>query len=424
MAHTTPPDSLWRASLGPAFSPPALAGDLTADLVVIGGGFTGCAAALEAARTGASAVLLEAKDIGIGGSGRNAGLVNAGLWLPPDTVLDHLGDSAGQRLIDMLGKGPEKVFDLIARENIDCEATRAGTLHLAHSESGMRDLSDRHRQGNRHGAPLQLLDGADTARRTGTNRFQGALFDPRAGTVQPLAYCTGLARAAARAGARLHTRSPVTGLRRSHDQWEVVANGNTVTAKALLMATNAYHRGFPGAPEPRFSVVHYSQFATDPLAPADRERILPGGEGCWDTAPVMSSFRLDRAGRLIVGGMGKAEGAGARVHTAWARRKLRQVFPDLGDIGFSHIWHGRIAMTADHIPKVLQPGPDSLAIFGYSGRGIAPGTVFGTAAARALLNGDADALPIAPSTGYSEHFTGARTALFELAATLAHAVAR
>ena len=107
----------------------------------------------------------------------------------------------------------------------------------------------------------------------------------------------------------------------------------------------------------------------------------------------MSSVRLDAGGRLIIGGVGSLEHAGKGFHTAWARRKLRSLYPDLGDLPFEHGWSGRIAMTGDHIPKVVSFGPGAYAVFGYSGRGIAPGTVFGRAAAIALIEDDPAALP-------------------------------
>ncbi len=413
-----PTTNLWRASAAP-FSAAALQTDLQVDLAVIGSGFTGNAAGLEAARMGAKVVVLEAETVGHGGSGRNVGLANAGLWLPPETVIAQMGDGPGRRLIAALAAAPERVYTTIAREGIDCEATRNGTLHLAHSPAGFRDLADRHRQGLAFGAPLQLLDAAETARRTGSTAFHGALFDPRAGTIQPLAYARGLARAAQRAGAMIHEASPVTALARQGDQWVLRCNGHTVTAKAVLIATNAYHLGLQ-AFAPQYVPVSYCQFATAPL---NRPEILPGGEGCWDTAMVMSSFRIDQAGRMILGGIGNAEGALGPVHAAWARRKLAAVYPALKDVPFEHGWRGRIAMTSDHVPKILEVGPNAFACFGYSGRGIGPGTVFGTESARALLTGDRSNLPVAPVSAHRESMTGPRAAWVEAGAGLVHATA-
>lgn len=417
-----PTSILWRASARQPFEATPLDRDLDVDLVVVGGGFTGAAAALEAAKRGASVCLIEAEIVGHGGSGRNVGLVNAGLWLAPDTVTAQMGEAAGRRLIEVLAEGPQRVFSLIEQEGIDCEAVRNGTLHLAHAASGLRDIEERCRQGNRYGAPLQLLDAGETARRTGTSAYHGSLFDPRAGTIQPFAYCLGLAQAARRSGAVIHDRSPVTEITRSGGKWVVRANGYSVNASALLVATNAYQLGIEGPIRPEYTAMNYCQFATQPMPAAARGAILAGGEGCWDTALVMSSFRVDQAGRLIVGGVGNSDGPGGAVHHAWARRMLRRLFPSLGDLKFEHGWRGRIAMTADHIPKIVAFGPNAYACFGYSGRGIASGTIFGTQAAAALLTGKEDHLPIAPVEQYSERFTTAKSVYYEVGATLAHAV--
>lgn len=413
---------LWRATARDRLDAAPLSGDAQVDLVVIGGGFTGCSAALEAARSGASVRVLEAQTVGHGGSGRNVGLVNAGLWLKPDDVIAATGEAVGARLLAELGAGPATVFEIIAREGIACEATQNGTLHLAHAPSGLGELESRCRQGNRIGAPLRLLDAAETARRTGSTAFHGALLDPRAGTIQPLAYCRGLARAAIRAGAVIHEASAATALAQRDGVWRVRANGHEIRAGAVLMATNAYWGGIQGGPRPAFVPVSYSQFATAPLPAPLRARILAGGEGCWDTALVMSSLRLDAAGRMILGGIGNSDGPGARIHAGWARRKLRALFPELAEIPFEHVWRGKIAMTSDHIPKVVAFGPRALSVYGYSGRGIAPGTVFGRAAAMALLQGRPDALPLPPVAAHTERFTGVRGAYYEMGAVLSHAV--
>lgn len=415
---------LWQTTTAETTAFALLDHDLDVDLLVIGGGFTGGAAALAAARHGADVALLEAVTVGHGGSGRNVGLVNAGLWLPPETVRARMGPAAGQRLIDILAEGPAEVFATIAAEEIACEAVRNGTLHLAHSLSGRRDLDERLRQGRASGAPLQLLDPIETARRTGSAAYHGALLDPRAGTIQPVAYVRGLARAAAAHGAGVYERSAVTAVSRAGGVWTATANGRQIRAPALLLATNAYQHGLEDVFTPHYTVMSYCQFATAPVPENTRRTILPGGEGCWDTALVMSSFRLDQAGRMIIGGVGNTDGPGRVIHHSWARRKLRKLFPVIADLPFEHVWRGRIAMTDDHIPKIVEFGPNALACFGYSGRGICPGTIFGSRMATALLTGDTAILPIAPVARHVERFNMLKAAGYELGATLTHAMAR
>ncbi len=414
--------NLWRHSHRPGDAPVPLAGSFRAELLVVGAGFTGCSAALEAASGGANVAVLEAKTIGHGGSGRNVGLVNAGLWLPPDAIVKAMGRQAGTRLIDALSVAPEQVFRLIDTHGIDCEATRNGTLHLAHARSGLADLKDRFRQGKGIGAPLQLLDRAETARRTGSDIFHGSLFDPRAGTVQPLAYCRGLVQAARQAGARIFEEAPVSQIGHDGTDWIATVRGAEIRAAHLLLATNAYAEAIDGVPDPAFVPVHFSQFATAPLTDVQRAGILPGGEGCWDTDLVMSSLRLDREGRLIIGGVGDVTGPQGAVHRAWAARKLAQIYPHLGGTQFEHEWSGVIAMTSDHLPKVVSLGPRALSIYGYSGRGIGPGTVFGKAAARALLHGDIAALPVGIERPRAETFKSLRALYYEFGAVAVHTV--
>ncbi|WP_136658954.1 FAD-binding oxidoreductase [Nitratireductor sp. XY-223] len=412
--------SLWQATGSDNSEYPVLDSEKSVDLVIVGGGFTGCSAALTAAGQGMSVCLLEAEKIGHGGSGRNVGLVNAGLWTPPDEVERILGPQQGNRLNAALAAAPDLVFSLIEEHAIDCEAVRNGTLHCAHSDAGLRDLRRRFEQQKRRDAPVTLLDALDTAARTGTSRYHGALHDARAGTIQPLSYCRGLARAAFRAGAELYCDSPVVRIERRKDRWLVQTRSGTVSANALLVAANAYARPAAGVPDAAYVPVHYFQLASRPMDDHSAAAILPGGEGCWDTATVMSSFRKDRQGRLIVGAVGSLGHAGASVHRRWARSHMVSLFPHLADLPIEFAWHGRIAMTSDHLPKIVRFGPNAFSVFGFSGRGIGPGTVFGKSLASALASGNEEALPVTPMDSYREPATGLKAAYYEAGACIVH----
>ena len=412
--------NLWRETTPERFEATPLGGDASADLVIVGGGFTGCSTALHAAQRGLDVRLLEAEHVAHGGSGRNVGLVNAGLWMPPDDIEAELGPAVGAQLNEALAGAPAAVFSLIERHGIQCHAVRNGTLHVAHSKSGFEDLRSRHEQQVRRGAPVELLDAGQARARTGTAAIHGALFDPRAGTIEPFAYCAGLARAAVEQGAKLHERTPAQEIRHDGSAWQVHTSSGTIRARALLLATNAYHDSVSGVAGPAFTPVHFFQFATTPLGPGQIDRVLPGQEGCWDTGTVMAAFRRDAAGRLLVGSIGALDHAGSGLHRSWARRKLAVLYPELKDQPLEHAWHGRIAMTRDHLPKIVHLGRDGLAIFGYSGRGIGPGTVFGAAAAEALASGRDDAFPLPVLEGYDERAVGMRERCFEAGAVADH----
>lgn len=192
----------------------ALKGEVKVDVCVIGAGITGLSAATHLLEQGKSVAVLEAHRTGHGGSGRNVGLVNAGMWIPPDEIEAGFGEAVGSQLNRMLGAAPSLVFSLIDKYNIDCQLRREGTLHMAHNARGEADLRSREEQWKRRGAPVELLTGQACEQATGTKRIAAALLDRRAGTLNPMAYTSGLANAAVGLGGQLFDHSPVTQLER------------------------------------------------------------------------------------------------------------------------------------------------------------------------------------------------------------------
>lgn len=420
---------LWERTAPPAPATVALSGDATADVVVVGAGFTGLSAALYLAERGVRAVVLEAAEIGFGGSGRNVGLVNAGLWVMPDELPTVLGKVHGERLLTVLGDAPRTVFALIETHGIQCEATRTGTLHLGVGAKGAAELAERARQWQARGADVELLDRAATQGKVGTGHYTSALLDRRAGTIQPLAYVRGLADAAIKAGAIVHTQSPVTAYARAGDGWRVSTPSGSVTAQWIVVATNAYTSADKGAPWPvlREEIVHlpYFQMATAPLSDNLRGSILPERQGCWDTKEVLSSFRFDQAGRLVIGSVGALRGSGAPIHKSWARRSLRRLFPQLAGVALEAEWHGKIGMTVDAVPRFHRLAERVVSFSGYNGRGIGPGTVFGQALAR-LIAGEIDEseLPLPVTAPKPQSFRAVRESYYEVGAQVAHLSSR
>ncbi|MCT4983255.1 FAD-binding oxidoreductase, partial [Pseudomonas aeruginosa] len=151
---------LWEVVTPRLSGAASLNGEQRADVCVIGAGFTGLSAALHLLEAGRSVCVLEAHEVGHGGSGRNVGLINAGTWIPPDEVVATLGAEQGEKLNAVLGRAPALVMETIERLGIDCQLRREGTLHMSHNASGVADLQRRHAQWTRRGAPLELLTGA------------------------------------------------------------------------------------------------------------------------------------------------------------------------------------------------------------------------------------------------------------------------
>jgi glycine/D-amino acid oxidase-like deaminating enzyme len=368
---------LWEDTAPASPAAPVLRETISADVVVVGAGYTGLSAALHLALMGASVAVLESVDVGFGGSGRNVGLVNAGMWISPDEVAAILGPKFGERLLRVLGDAPALVFELIDRYGIQCEPERQGTLHCAVGPGGLKDLERRAAQWQARGAPVHLLSAVQTADKLGTPVYAGSLWDRRAGTIQPLGYARGLAQAALGAGARLYIGSAVRSAARDGGVWAVRTDLGAAQSKWIIVATDAYTTG--PWPEVDGEQVHlpYFNLSTAPLDARSLATILPERQGAWDTQRVLCSFRLDRAGRLIFGSVGALEGAGKTVHAAWATRALHKVFPQLRGAAWEHAWYGRIGMTADRLPRFHKLAPNVVSFSGYNGRGIAPGTIFG-----------------------------------------------
>ncbi|PWK57292.1 NAD(P)/FAD-dependent oxidoreductase [Roseicyclus mahoneyensis] len=387
------PISLWDAT-AEEHPPEASALPDRVDLAIVGGGYTGLSTALHAAQAGLSAHVVEAHEIGHGGSGRNVGLVNAGVWMPPAQVRAALGPDYGPRFLRRFADGPALVFDLIERHQIRCEATRGGTIHAAHGPSGLRDLEGRCREWTGMGEPVEMLDAAATATALGTDRYVGGLLDHRAGTVNPMGYCRGLARAARAAGAGISTGVRVTGLHKQSGGWRVETDHGAISARAVVLGTNAYTDTLVPGLKSTFTMIHYFQFATQPLGP-EADHILPGRQGVWDTAPVMTSIRRDARGRLIIGSMGRVIGTREKgLSRRWADQTLKRLYPTLGPVEFDEAWHGQIAMTPDHLPRIHVLDEGLYTPIGYNGRGIITGTIFGQTMADLLTGMDPADLPL------------------------------
>ncbi len=412
---------LWETSAPPAPETVALSGDVRADVCIVGGGYTGISAALHLAQKGITAVVLEAKSIGFGGAGRNVGLVNAGMWVMPDELPNVLGEVHGDRLLKLLGDAPALVFEIVKQHGIDCQLETNGTLHCGVGQAGLDELKQREEQWQKRGAPVRLLQGDEAAHKIGSRAYAGALLDMRAGTIQPLAYVRGLARAAMAAGATIHTHSAAKSVEKVADGWRVDTASGSVTADWVIMATDAYTAG-PWEIIRREQVhLPYFNFATEPLSDNVRATLLPEKQGAWDTKEVLSSFRMDRMGRLVFGSVGALKGAGEAIHRGWALRALHKIFPQIGDVKFEAEWYGQIGMTDDNLPRFHKFADRVIGISGYNGRGIAPGTVMGRELAR-LIAGDAreEDLPLPVTAPADARLRVFKEAFYEVGAQAVH----
>jgi glycine/D-amino acid oxidase-like deaminating enzyme len=389
-----PATSLWTATATPAPDCPPLDGSERADVCVVGGGFTGLSAALHLAEGGAEVVLLEASEPGFGASGRNGGQVIPGLKLDPDEIEAQFGGDRGVRLVEQVGGAADLVFDLVRRHGIACDARQDGWIKAAHSPGALREVLRSAQQWSRRGAAVDELDRGRIAELTGTDGYVGGWVDHRGGVVQPLSYARGLARAAQRCGARVHGGTLVSFVRRQGTAWAVESPGGSVLAAQVILATNAYtdlaSSLWPGLRETVIPVYSYI-VATAPLPEALRRAILPKGHAVSDTRRLLRYFRLDPAGRMVMGGRGKFRESRDRADYRAVVRNAVELYPQLRDREWEFVWGGRVALTLDHMPHLHELAPGVHAGLGYNGRGVAMATLMGKwLALRAYGAGEGD----------------------------------
>ena len=277
----------------------------------------------------------------------------------------------------------------------------------------------------RRGANVELVDAARTAQLIGSEHYRGALFDHRTATVQPLAYVRGLGAAALSAGAAIYTGSRVLAVGKAGRGYSLHTSNGSVNAEWTIVATDAYGKG--PWPQIERELIHLPYFnaATQPLGDEISRTILPGRQGAADTRTVLSSVRVDRSGRLIIGSIGALGGIGGRVHLAWARRAIRRLFPQVGDFRLEHAWYGSIGMTDTRLPKFHRLAPQVLSVSGYNGRGIAAGTVFGRLLAQLITGATAEAdMPLPLTEPGRPAARSLRTRFYDAGAQLIHLLAR
>lgn len=391
---TAMPDSLWAATAPAAAPTSALEASITTDVAIVGAGFTGLSTAIHLAEAGVNCCVLEANEPGWGASGRNGGQVNPALKHDPDAIVRRLGSDRGERLNALVNRSADLVFDIIRRYGIECDARRSGWLQLAHTGRAVAGLESRAAQWRRRGVDTVLLDRAEIARRVGSDAFAGGWFDPRAGSLHPLAFTRGLVRAAVSLGARVHGQTAVTGIeRRPHHYLLRTAAGPAIRADRVVIATDAYTGGlWPGLAQTLIAANSF-MVATEPLG-AKAQHILPGGESASNTQRLLLYFRRDPQGRLLMGGRGYFGEAHSVADFGHLEQAVRLLFPQLGSVRYEYRWAGRVAITRDFLPHVHEPAPGVTIAIGYNGRGIATGTAMGQQIASRLLGRENLAFPL------------------------------
>jgi glycine/D-amino acid oxidase-like deaminating enzyme len=347
------------------------------DVAIVGGGYTGLSAARTLARNGVDATVLEQHQIGWGASSRNGGFVLPGFKPEMEELAHRLGPRRAQAMFQLSLDAIRFLADLVMEERIECDFARCGAVTLAAKPTHLPGL-ERTRRFLRDelGYRTEMVGPADLNRVIGSTRYHGALLDPEGCSLQPAKYVAGLAVAASHAGARLIENVEVTRIRRAADGFMVETSQGVVRTSEVLAATNGYT---PAAlPRLRRRVIPIGSYiiATPPLSPQLAQRLIPGCRVLSDTKNLLFYFRLSPDGRLVFGGRASFTPASPRRSAAILAAGMREVFPELKDVGIEYTWSGKVGYPIDHLPHAGRMDGVYYAL-GYCGHGVALATYLG-----------------------------------------------
>lgn len=377
------PPSWYAATAHPRTPTEALRGDVTADVCIVGGGYTGLSAALHLAEAGFSVVLLEAHRVGFGASGRNGGQLGSAQRMDQEDLEKLVGTDDATKLWDLAEDAKALVKSLISHHDIDCDL-KPGIATLGFSENECAELHTHaaHLKTTYGYEQIELLDPEAGRALCPSPAYAGGYLDTGAAHLHPLNYALGLADAAIAAGLRLHENTEVLGIEEGARVTVRTGHGS-VTADHAILACNGYLGDLNRKVAARVMPINNFIAATEPLG-TEAAKVLAQDVAVADTKFVVNYFRLSADGRLLFGG---GESYGYRFPAdiaAKVRKPMVEIFPHLRDARIDYAWGGTLAITLRRMPYLARVAPNILSASGYSGHGVGTATHAGQLMAQAI----------------------------------------
>ncbi len=376
------PPSYYAATAAPLDRFPALKGAARADVCIVGGGYTGLSAALHLAQRGFDVVLLEAHRLGFGASGRNGGQVGSGQRLEQADLERMAGRETARRLWDFAEEAKGLVRSLIADHAMPC-TFHPGIVHACRTEAEVRHARETaEKMARDYGYSLiEPLDRDALQAILPAPVYKGGDIDRGAGHVHPLNYAIGLARAAQKAGARLHEDAHVHHIKPGPKPVVQTGQGR-VECDHVILACNGYLGHLDMQVAARVMPINNFIVATEPLGERAAS-VLRQPVAVADTKFVVNYWRLSEDNRLLFGG-GESYGYRFPDIVRTVRKPMLEVYPHLADARIDFAWGGTLAITRTRMPCFLRPAPNVLSASGYSGHGVALATFAGKLMAEAV----------------------------------------
>jgi gamma-glutamylputrescine oxidase len=401
-------NSYYEASVTRPPPRPPLQERISADVCVVGGGYAGLTAALELRVRGYSVVLLEAKQIGWGASGRNGGQALVG-FASDDAFESQLPAPDARRAWQTTVEALHILRQRIDEHKIDCDFV-PGYLSLAVNEKKARALQAwvEHIERN-YAYSMQAIASKDVQQWIASRRFHSGAYDPLSGHLHPLKYCLGLAQAAQASGVRIFEGSPAIQLVRGARP-ELHTGQGQVSCEFAVLAGNVYLSQFGPqlAPEiaPRIMPVGTYIIATESIGAERAQALIKHRAAVCDTNFVLDYFRLSADHRVIFGGEVSYSTATPMNLAGNMRARMLAVFPQLADVAVSHAWGGFVDITINRAPDFGRLGNNVYFLQGFSGHGLALTGLAGKLAAEAIA-GQAERFDLLSRISHHSFFGGA-----------------
>lgn len=364
-------DSYYAASANPAPTPTPLAGDVTADVCVVGGGIAGCSTALHLAQRGYKVVLLESRQIGWGASGRSGGQAIVGYASGQQKLIDALGADDARKLWDISVEALALLRQLVDQHRIDCDL-HWGQMHVAikqrHKHALRAEQQEMERQFDY--PHLRFVEREALESLLATRRYCAGLYDSGSGHLHPLNYTLGLAAAARAAGVEIHENTAAQDIRHG-DPVVIRCRSGQVKARFVALCCNAYIDGLAPKLDARIMPVGTYIVATAPLGEARITQLMRENIAVTDMNFVLDYFRRSADHRLLFGGRVSYSGLDAFDTARATRKRMLNVFPQLQDVAIDYAWGGYVDITMSRAPDFGRLAPNAYYLQGFSGHGIA-----------------------------------------------------
>ena len=382
------PDSYYAASANRVTNYSKLNGEVTADICVVGGGYSGLSTAIALQEKGYQVVLLEAANIGFGASGRNGGQLVNSFSRDIDHIEKHYGADTAKAMGDMAFEGADCIRDLIKRYNIDCDYKQGG-FFAAFTDKQMKGLEQKKALWQRYGNnKLEMVSEKDIKNIVDTNAYVGGLVDQHCGHIHPLKLALGEAAALCSIGGQVFEQSKVIKIdeiKEGLNESVIVKTANgQVNAKTLVLAGNAYMGGLSPKLSKKSMPCGTQIVTTEVLPDALAKSLIPSQYCVEDVNYKLDYYRITADNRLLFGGGVTYGGGDPASIKNFLKPHMDKIFPAMKEYKIDYAWGGDFLLTMSRLPQLGKMGSNIYYAQGYSGHGVNTSHLAGRLLAEAI----------------------------------------